>query len=84
VSLFDWPLNLIIDSEHPIIYRNMESGVLYMSNAIKTFLNNEDGATMIEYGLLAALIGVAAITALGTLSTALNTIFTDIATKLKI
>ncbi len=36
---------------------------------LKRFLKNEDGATAIEYGLIAALIGVAiilAVTAVGT------------------
>ena len=32
---------------------------------LKRFLKNEDGATAIEYGLIAALIGVAIITAVG-------------------
>ena len=33
-------------------------------NFIKTFLKDEAGATMIEYGLVAALVSVAAIIAL--------------------
>jgi pilus assembly protein Flp/PilA len=38
-------------------------------------LRDEAGATAIEYGLIAALIAVAAITALGNLGTELNTTF---------
>jgi pilus assembly protein Flp/PilA len=46
------------------------------------FLKNEDGATAIEYGLIAALIGVAIITAVGLVGTSLNTTFDTISTKL--
>jgi pilus assembly protein Flp/PilA len=52
-----------------------------MSN-LKRFLKNEDGATAIEYGLIAALIGVAIITAVGLVGTGLNTTFNTISTKL--
>ena len=45
-------------------------------------IRDEDGATAIEYGLIAALIAVAAITALGTLSGGLNGIFTNVGTRL--
>lgn len=43
---------------------------------------NEKGATAIEYGLIAALIAVACMTALGTIGTNLNTKFTAIGIKL--
>jgi pilus assembly protein Flp/PilA len=46
-----------------------------------TFINklarDEQGATAIEYGLIAALIAVAAITAMTTLGTNLRTTFTN-------
>lgn len=35
-----------------------------MKNLLKRFMSEEDGATMIEYGLLAALISVVAILAI--------------------
>jgi len=54
-----------------------------MSNFISTFANDESGATAIEYGLIAALISVALILVLGTLSTNLNGTFTKVATSLK-
>ena len=38
-------------------------------------LRDEQGATAIEYGLIAALIAVAAITAMGSLGNQLSTIF---------
>ena len=49
---------------------------------LKRFLKNEDGATAIEYGLIAALIGVAIITAVGLVGDGLNTTFTNVATQL--
>ena len=48
---------------------------------IKLF-KNEDGATVIEYGLIAALIAVAAVTVLGTVGTNLTATFTTVSNKL--
>lgn len=45
-------------------------------------LNNEEGATAIEYALIAALIAVVIIVGLGSLGTNLNTKFTEIGTKI--
>lgn len=49
---------------------------------IKRFLKEEDGATAIEYGLIAALIGVAIITAVGLVGNELKNTFTDISNAL--
>ncbi|WP_428968118.1 Flp family type IVb pilin [Sphingomonas sp. Xoc002] len=52
---------------------------------MKTFrkmLKNNKGATAIEYGLIAALIAVAAIGAMKTIGTTLNTTFTNVSNKL--
>ena len=46
----------------------------------KRFIKNESGATAVEYGLIAALIGVVIIAGAGALGTALNTKFTAIGT----
>lgn len=46
------------------------------------FLRDEEGATAIEYGLIAALIAVVAMVAMGNVGTSLETIFSSIATKL--
>ena len=43
---------------------------------------NEDGATAIEYGLIAALVAVAAIGAMGALGTSLNTTFQGVSDKM--
>ena len=45
-------------------------------------LRDEQGATAIEYGLIAALIAVAAITAMQSLGNELNTTFTTVSTEL--
>ena len=45
-------------------------------------IRNEDGATAIEYGLIAALIAVAAIGAMTTIGTNLNGTFTEVGTSL--
>jgi pilus assembly protein Flp/PilA len=49
---------------------------------LRRFVREEDGVTAIEYGLLAALVGVAIITASALLGTKLGTLFTAIADKL--
>jgi pilus assembly protein Flp/PilA len=51
-------------------------------NALLRFLANEDGATAIEYGLIAALISVVIIGAITTVGTSLSTTFTSVATSL--
>jgi pilus assembly protein Flp/PilA len=45
-------------------------------------LRDEAGATAIEYGLIAALIAVAAIAAMGSLGTQLSTTFNDVSTAM--
>jgi pilus assembly protein Flp/PilA len=47
------------------------------------FLSNENGATAIEYGLIAASISVAIILAVQTVGTNLNTTFTNVSNALK-
>ena len=42
-------------------------------------IKNEEGATAIEYGLIAALIAVGLITSVGGVGTALTGTFTDVA-----
>jgi pilus assembly protein Flp/PilA len=53
-----------------------------MSKLVTRFLKDESGATAIEYGLIAALIAVAIVTALTALGGQLSTTFTGITTKL--
>lgn len=46
-------------------------------------IKNEEGATAIEYGLIAALIAVAAIVAMGNLGTSLSNTFNSVNNSLK-
>ncbi|TIX52022.1 Flp family type IVb pilin [Alteraurantiacibacter aquimixticola] len=48
----------------------------------KNMLRDEEGATAIEYGLIAALIAVAAITALQGVGNELNTTFNKVSEQL--
>lgn len=52
-----------------------------MSKFLK-LIKNEDGATAIEYGLIAALIAVAAIGAMQGVGDKLNTTFTNVSDSL--
>jgi len=54
-----------------------------MKSLILTFFKDESGATAIEYGLIAAGIAIAIITAVNGVGTALTTTFTNISTSLK-
>jgi pilus assembly protein Flp/PilA len=49
---------------------------------IRKLLNKEDGATAIEYGLIAALIAVAIIAAAGDIGDSLDTMFTSVSGEL--
>ena len=49
---------------------------------VRKLFTDKKGATAIEYGLIAALIAVAAITAMGTLGNRLTTTFTKVSNQL--
>jgi len=53
-----------------------------MFETFKTFLTDESGATAIEYGLIAALVSVAAIAALQALGNSLDNLFTEVSNSL--
>ena len=53
-----------------------------MTKLVKSFLSNESGATAIEYGLIAALIAVAAILAMQSVGTNLKGTFENVANNL--
>lgn len=50
---------------------------------INKLFRDEAGATAIEYGLIAALIAVAAITAMGSLGNQLKTTFSTVSSQLE-
>jgi pilus assembly protein Flp/PilA len=51
-------------------------------NKVIEFARDESGATAIEYGLIAALVSVAAIGAMTSLGDSLGNIFTEVSTNL--
>jgi pilus assembly protein Flp/PilA len=53
-----------------------------IAQGVKQFLNDEEGVTAIEYGLIAALIAVVIMGSVESIGTLLNTAFGNIATKL--
>ncbi len=53
-----------------------------MSIVISRFVTDDSGATAIEYGLIAALVSVAAIGALTAMGQSLSTMFGTVATTL--
>ena len=50
---------------------------------LRKIMRNEKGATAIEYGLIATLIAIAAITAMTSVGTKLTTTFNNVSTNLK-
>ncbi len=53
-----------------------------MTKIFRRFVRNESGATAIEYGLIAAIVGVGLVAGLSTLKDNLNTTYTLVGTKL--
>jgi pilus assembly protein Flp/PilA len=59
-----------------------EATMKLMKLAVKNFVSDESGQDLIEYALIASLVGLVAVTALGTLATAISGAFTGIAGKI--
>ncbi len=53
-----------------------------MMNAVIQFVREEDGATALEYGLLAALIAASIVGAVTSLGTQVSSTFSDITAKM--
>jgi pilus assembly protein Flp/PilA len=53
-----------------------------MSKFVSRFLNDESGATAIEYGLIAALVAVVLVTALGAMGNKLSGTFNKVTSNL--
>jgi len=60
----------------------MNIKVVAMMEKLRSFIKREDGASAIEYALIAGLIAVAIITAAGSLGDQISTFFEYIATEL--
>jgi pilus assembly protein Flp/PilA len=73
---FPWRQGLFF----PLIMEFMMSKIV---SAVKAFVADEDGVTAIEYGLIAALVGVAIITAVGDVGDQLKLTFNNIVTQMK-
>ena len=54
-----------------------------MKTLFARFVKDESGATAIEYGLIASLIAVAAIGAMTSIGSKLNTTFSNVSSNLK-
>lgn len=54
-----------------------------MTKFFSRFMNDESGATAIEYGLVAALISVSIITGATSIGNQLSTLFNSVATELQ-
>lgn len=54
-----------------------------MTKFITRFAQDESGATAIEYGLIAALVGVAIVAGAGVLGDQIDATFADVAKKMK-
>jgi pilus assembly protein Flp/PilA len=57
--------------------------VQFIAKKIESFAGDKKGVTMLEYGLLAALIAVAAVATLQGLSSSINAEFSSISATLK-
>lgn len=53
-----------------------------MIESLRSFAENEAGATAIEYGLIAALVSVAAIVSLQAMGTSLDNMFSSVSSTL--
>jgi len=53
-----------------------------MTKIFSRFTKEEDGATAIEYGLIAAILSVAIVGTVGAVKTELNETFSDVSTAL--
>jgi len=63
-----------------MVWRTLKEKTMFAS--LIKLMRSEDGATAIEYGLIAALIAVAAVTIMGTVGSNLTSTFTTVAGKL--
>lgn len=91
----DLPLTHMVDNQHafwgssglllpPRLLARFTSsiGVKTMTKFISNFINDESGATAIEYGLIAALIAVVIISAVTALGTNIKAKFGEVATAI--
>lgn len=61
----------------------MNTKLIMLMESLRSFIKREDGASAIEYALIAGLIAVAIITTVGLIGEEMNTVFNTILEKLK-
>lgn len=59
-----------------------ESLLRRIAETANGFIRDDEGATMVEYGLMVALIAIVCILAITSIGTNLNSVFNDIASSL--
>ncbi len=69
-------------SERRLKFINLDLELVNMKTQIQNFINDESGATAIEYGLLAALVALGIAAGATALGTQLGALFTRISTRL--
>jgi pilus assembly protein Flp/PilA len=69
----------VIEKTFQFLRRAASTDGAYMMEKAVGFISDEEGATMVEYGLMVALIAIVCITAVTAIGTNLNLIFSDIA-----
>ena len=57
-------------------------GTSVKGSIVRRLTKDQSGVTAIEYGLIAALIAVAAVVVMGTVGTNLSTVFSEVASSL--
>jgi pilus assembly protein Flp/PilA len=76
-------LSSLVNPEGICLVNLKESAMFtYARCMLRNFVRDEKGVTAIEYGLIAALIAVAAVTVMGTVGTDLSNVFTKVSTNL--
>jgi pilus assembly protein Flp/PilA len=66
----------------PIAAENVESPVSTCDTSLRHLLRDETGQDLIEYSLVAALIGLSAVTAIKGLSTKISTAYNSVGSSL--
>lgn len=77
---FNFLFDKILENSYLSAINELEVGP--MINFIKNLIADEAGATAVEYGLIAAFIAIAAITAMMALNISLTSMFTTVADKI--
>jgi pilus assembly protein Flp/PilA len=63
--------------------RRNRKETIYMKNSIKNFVDNDSGATAIEYALICSLVACAIIASITVLGTKLQNTFNEVSSNLK-